>query len=353
MDLNRRDQKGVFPSVVAAFVGAALLLLCTPPAFAQELIPLRVNSVPAGAEVFVDGVSRGETPVSLQLPSGAHELFIYKKGYVPQRKTVTWSTGERPSIKETLRPQQGGLIVISDPPGAQVFLDRRPLGLTPLAYENIKQGPYELELSLPGFDTYKTGISVDDEDTNEVRVRLTGPPVRVFVEAEAGARVFLDGSFAGEVTAESLSFPARPGGHELRIELNGFASVEPIQLQPGQDAILAPGPFRRIPGVEEPETAKISPRWYLVGGAVVATGAGITLGTLGLVEAHQQRDEYERSWRRSDIQSARSGIESGNRQFLIGSLIAVAGGAGIYFAWPKEDVTVSAAPGSLSFAWRF
>lgn len=340
--------------MVSALFLAALQLICTPPALAQDLISLRVNSEPPGAEVFVDGFSRGETPAALQLPTGDHELFIYKKGYVPERKKVTWKAGDRPSIKETLRPQRGGLVVITDPPGAQVFLDRRPLGLTPLAYETIRPGPYQLELSLAGFDTVETGITVDDEDPNEVRVRLTGPPIRVFVEAEAGSRVYLDGSFAGEVTAESLSFPARPGGHELRIELNGFASVEQIHLQPGQDAILAPGALRRIPGVQVRETAKISPRWYLVGAAVVTTVAGVTLGTLGAIEAHQQRDQYESAWRRGDIQSAKSGIESGNRQFLIGTLITLAGGAGIYFAWPThEDVSVSAGPGTLSFAWRF
>ncbi len=258
---------------------AALVIFFTESASAQELINLRVNSEPEGAEVFIDGISRGETPASLQLPSGEHDLFLYKKGYVPERRRVTWNAGDRPSIKETLRPQRGGLVVISDPPGAKVFLNRRSLGLAPFAYENIKPGPYELELSLDGFDTYKTDISIDEQDPNVVRVRLTGPPVRVYVEAGAGSRVYLDGSFAGEVTGESLSFPARPGRHELRIELNGFASVEQIQLQPGQDAILAPGAFRRMPDIQTRETAKLSPRWYLVGAAIVTTVAGVAVGT--------------------------------------------------------------------------
>jgi hypothetical protein len=326
------------------------------PAFAQgqDSVSPRIASEPEGAEIFVDGISRGETPASLQLPSGEHDLFIYKKEYAPVRRKVTWNPGERPFIKEMLRKQHGGLVVISDPPGAQVFLNRRPLGLAPLSYENIPQGPYQLEMTLDGFVSYTAEVSIDDIDPNEIRVRLEGPPVKVFVEAEPGALVYLDGSFAGEVTGESLSFPARPGQHELRIEVHGFASVEKIKLQPGQDASVAPGTLRRIPGMQQRETARLSPRWYLVGASAVVTAIGVTVGTLGAVEAHRQRDDYDHAWRRGDIETARTGVEKGNRQFWIGSALAVAGGAGAFFAWPPSNgVTVTADPHSLSLAWRF
>lgn len=46
-----------------------------------KLLPLRVESIPNGAEVFVDGVLMGQTPTKLNLPAGKHEVRLALPNY--------------------------------------------------------------------------------------------------------------------------------------------------------------------------------------------------------------------------------------------------------------------------------
>ncbi len=48
---------------------------------AALLVQVRVQGLPAGAEVFVNGTSRGKAPASLELPASRHRLEVRKEGY--------------------------------------------------------------------------------------------------------------------------------------------------------------------------------------------------------------------------------------------------------------------------------
>lgn len=52
-----------------------------------------ISSVPAGAEVEVDGKFVGNTPSSLVLAAGDHTIKVSKKGYKSWQRTLTASTG--------------------------------------------------------------------------------------------------------------------------------------------------------------------------------------------------------------------------------------------------------------------
>jgi len=47
------------------------------------LVEVRIQGQPADAEVFVNGVSRGPAPASLQLPASRHHIEVRKEGYKP------------------------------------------------------------------------------------------------------------------------------------------------------------------------------------------------------------------------------------------------------------------------------
>lgn len=65
-------------------------------------VVLRV--APAGAEVFVDGESRGPAEGSLELPAGPHEVEVRLAGHEPYRATVTPRPGFPERIEITLQP---------------------------------------------------------------------------------------------------------------------------------------------------------------------------------------------------------------------------------------------------------
>ena len=59
-------------------------------------------------------------------------------------------------------PSAGGLLHIdSDVPGAQVFIDRQYVGVTPLTAPNVSPGTHRLNISAPGYDGIAESVDVE------------------------------------------------------------------------------------------------------------------------------------------------------------------------------------------------
>lgn len=331
----------------------AFLHLASGPALAGELIPVRIATEPAGAAIYINGVRRGETPTVLHLPTGKHEVFLYQPGMIPIKRSVDWDASDRPIMNLALRPQRGGLVVISDPPGADAFLDGRALGKTPLAFEGLPPGNHRLVLRREGFDPHETRITLDADTPQVVDVRLTGPPVYLWVEARGGTHIYLDGSYAGQVTDEALGLRVRPGRHEVRMVHSGFASLQHIELEPGRDGFVAAGRMHRIPGYVPPETSRLNPRWFGVAAGIGVATAGTVVTGVSLVQAHSARSEYEQAWRLAEIRDSRDRVEAANRRIMFGAVATVVGGAGAWWAWPSPDAPSVAWRGdAIILSWR-
>ncbi len=54
--------------------------------------PMKVTSTPEGAEVFLDGVSIGETPLYTVIPQGEHKINVSKGGYRVQERVISASS---------------------------------------------------------------------------------------------------------------------------------------------------------------------------------------------------------------------------------------------------------------------
>jgi formylglycine-generating enzyme required for sulfatase activity len=83
-----------------------------------------VRARPSGAELFVDGVSRGAADQTLRLPATAHAIEIRKQGYAPYRATVTPRPGLPQNVDVTLlegvaaTPASAPLPGVGSTPGA-------------------------------------------------------------------------------------------------------------------------------------------------------------------------------------------------------------------------------------------
>ncbi|MHC5055299.1 MAG: PEGA domain-containing protein [Planctomycetota bacterium] len=108
---------------------------------------LRVDSEPAGASVFIDGVFRGVTPLGVGgLCPGAHAVRLEKAGYVSAFVSADPSSG-RGVGRVALEPlPTGGLDVASTPAGAEVYLDGEFRGVTPLSLDGLRPGPHAVRV---------------------------------------------------------------------------------------------------------------------------------------------------------------------------------------------------------------
>jgi serine/threonine protein kinase len=153
-----------------------------PPAAAPTTGTIVVNSTPPGAGVTVDGKWSGRTPLTLdKLKFGSYTIRIVQDGYSVERHVVPLNSqspsrtvtaklqplaGTKAAAKPPAKPKPqptagtGSLFVDSRPRGARVFVDDKPVGVTPLQLKDLSTGDHSVRLELVDHQTWRTTTSV-------------------------------------------------------------------------------------------------------------------------------------------------------------------------------------------------
>lgn len=79
----------------------------------------------------------------------------------PRRRASAAAPGD-PADKPA--PTSATLRIVSDVPGAQVFLDRKFIGATPVTANDLAPGSYQLNVSAPGYDNHVATLSLTPGD---------------------------------------------------------------------------------------------------------------------------------------------------------------------------------------------
>jgi hypothetical protein len=116
-----------------------------------------VTSEPPGADVLLDGRPTGlVTPAVLEEVrlAEAHEVELGGPDFLPVTMQVAAAPGRLVArVHATLSPSTGALRIESDPPGASVRFDERPVGRTPLTIDGVAIGErHRVDLELAGFE---------------------------------------------------------------------------------------------------------------------------------------------------------------------------------------------------------
>jgi len=165
---------------------------------------LRVNTDPAGAEVHLNGVLRGQAPVVLErIPDGNSELEIRYDGFAPHRQSIRLSAGDDETVSIVLAPLPASLQVVSQPPGARVYLDNQFRGETPLAIEALQPAIYRVRLELAAHDPMARDVTLGRAASRVEEFRLVANcgAIRVLT-SPAGVAVLVDGKLGGTTAAK-------------------------------------------------------------------------------------------------------------------------------------------------------
>ncbi len=121
---------------------------------------LVVRSSPAGADVSVDGVYRGRTPLDIAMsPGGRHDVLVARTGYTPWSRSFSATSGERTELEARLAPVYVALTVTGEPADAEVLIDGVSKGRTPLSLE-VLAGEHALEVRRPPLTPYATKLTL-------------------------------------------------------------------------------------------------------------------------------------------------------------------------------------------------
>ena len=87
----------------------------------------------------------------------------------PQTQAVTADT---PALKTLPASERGTLLVVSRPAGAQVVMDDRSIGRTPMTIPEVTVGEHSIRLELPGFKSWATTADVKAGSATRVAASL-------------------------------------------------------------------------------------------------------------------------------------------------------------------------------------
>jgi hypothetical protein len=147
---------------------------------------LSITTEPPQAEVSLDSIAKGESPLAIDsVAPGTHVLIIKKKGYFGKKVSVTVA-GDSTAVVAVTLVAPGRLVVTSEPAGAGVFLDGKDAGVTPWENARLKPGVHALACEKAGFDAVEKQITVSEGKSDSLSVILQPKPAAKAADSAAG-----------------------------------------------------------------------------------------------------------------------------------------------------------------------
>jgi serine/threonine protein kinase len=138
-----------------------------------------ITSEPPGAEILVDGMPHGRTPLRIELPARPHELVAQLDGWPAEQQSLAVQGQQENSAHFVFA--NGSVKITSAPGGATVLANGRALGQTPLVIEEVKPGDVTYELQLAGYKPGSVSGKVKPQQQTFLAARLeksVGPAPR-------------------------------------------------------------------------------------------------------------------------------------------------------------------------------
>jgi hypothetical protein len=157
----------VFTETIQEGMSYELLLVCERTDQNQilgikEEVTLLIQTVPEGADVFIDEVLLGKTPIlTPKIPIGKHVFRLSKEKYATVSKTIILSNTESNVINVTL-DSIFSLSINSEPSGAIVNVDSIRKGITPITFK-LGYGNSLLQVTKPGYISFQKDMMIQQK----------------------------------------------------------------------------------------------------------------------------------------------------------------------------------------------
>jgi hypothetical protein len=198
---------------VGSVVSQYVELATPPPSLGGRL---EIGSDPPGAEVRVDGVSRGLTPLVINdIPAGQHRVTLSAGDNLVNR-TVNITRGATSTIVVSTAPADGGAsggwLTIEAPIEMEILEGGRVLGTTRTDRLMLPVGSHRIELANASLE-FTIARTVQIAAGRTANLAITLPSGRLSVNAVPWADVSIDGASVGTTPLGELSVPI--GTHEV------------------------------------------------------------------------------------------------------------------------------------------
>lgn len=189
---------------------------------------LFVVTQPGEAEVYLDGVRIGMTPVLdvVMLEPGRYQLEIRKEGFLPEVRTVELRSQTTTFEHVPLAAIVGGSIQVVSTPPAEVFLDGESQGFTPL-FMPAPPGVQTVRLERDGFEAAVASVPVRNYRVSRLDLKLEpAQQPLLYWPIEREYLVLIDGI----IQPQGYAPAARPGLIEVEVRRGRERHVHQVVL---------------------------------------------------------------------------------------------------------------------------
>ncbi|MCE1187976.1 MAG: PEGA domain-containing protein [Ignavibacteria bacterium] len=169
----------------------------------QELQPwigvIAVATDPPGAAVFADGQYWGNTPVQKSVAAGKYRMMLSKPGYDTLVETVELLEEETFMLSRSLNVQSG-LSIDSRPAGADVMINGKKFGQTPL-HVSLPEGDYSIAIEKSGYKPEHLEKHVNSMEAFHYTAILN-KLCRLIIKRNEGVELTINGRPAGTLDQE-------------------------------------------------------------------------------------------------------------------------------------------------------
>jgi len=124
---------------------------------------IQVITIPNGSEIYINEKQVGKTPALIEeVPPGFYEVVLKQEGYDEAFARVYVKAGETASVSKKLRVNEWVYSISTSPSGADVYLDGKYKGATPVVFY-VKEGQHKLAIKKPGYSTVSREFNASSE----------------------------------------------------------------------------------------------------------------------------------------------------------------------------------------------
>ena len=255
--MAQQDKVKELKAIRMRLAGLALgLIICAlivawirdPDAFAIFTGDLQVNTTPSGAEIYLDGELRGESPLLISgLSEGRKVVRISHRFHEPLVTDVDIKRNQRHELNEVLPAAFGSIRIVSNPTNSSIELNGERLEeTTPFTLSQLEAGVHTLTVSSPDHRPDTRSIDVLPGDNGDLLLDLAMVPwgtltVRTY---PADARITLP-DLEGRYTP---GMKLERGEYLLEVSKTGFPTVtERIYVSTGENVHKVTLKRRQLP----------------------------------------------------------------------------------------------------------
>ncbi|MBU1875166.1 PEGA domain-containing protein, partial [bacterium] len=185
-------------------------------------VDLKIISDPPEAQIMVDGIIKGVTPVMINdIDAGNHTITLTYHGYCEYNDTIDVKPDEINRIDIKLS-KKAVVSFYSDPTNADIYLNEKYIGKTPFDKYLTKPGNYEISIIYNEF-IYKTDKNIESGKEYFINEKLSKTTIFNITSNPPGAEVYFDNNNIG---VSPITFKVNESGsHLLCIKKKGYKII--------------------------------------------------------------------------------------------------------------------------------